>query len=114
MLKEKKAHFRLTLLKLPIGKTTTLHVHRPFFYISFPSLHNYDVKIGIFTFYGGLELKTTTAFFFFSWPSRIQAAPEKIANIWRIERGGISTIKFEAARIHFLIAFFEAVAILVA
>ena len=27
-----------------IGKTTTLHVHHAFLYISLPSLHNYDVK----------------------------------------------------------------------
>ena len=27
---------------------------------------------------------------------------EKIANIWRIEQDGISTIKFAAARRHFL------------
>ena len=27
---------------------------------------------------------------------------KKIANIWRTERDGIGTIKFEAARIHFL------------
>ena len=70
-----------------------------FFVHFFPSLHNYDVKKPIFRIYGGLQHKTTTAFFFFSWPSRIHAAPEKIANIWRIERGGISAIKFEAARL---------------
>ena len=27
-----------------MGKTTTLHVHHTFLYISLPSLHNYDVK----------------------------------------------------------------------
>ena len=27
-----------------IGKTTTLHVHHAFLYISLPSPHNYDVK----------------------------------------------------------------------
>ena len=26
-------------------KTTTLHVHHAFLYISLPSLHNYDVKL---------------------------------------------------------------------
>ena len=64
-----------------LRKTTTLHVvHHSFLYISFPSLHNYDVKKPIFRIYGGLEHKTTTAFFFFSWPTRIHAAPEKI--VW--------------------------------
>ena len=27
-----------------MSKTTTLHVHHAFLYISVPSLHNYDVK----------------------------------------------------------------------
>ena len=27
-----------------MSKTTTLHVHHAFLYISLPSLHNYDVK----------------------------------------------------------------------
>ena len=71
-------------------------------------------KMPIFTFCGGREHNTTTAFFFFSLPSiksfRIHATPEKIANIWRIERDGISAIKFEAARLHFLIEVFVAVA----
>ena len=100
--------------KPSIGKTTTVHVHHPFMYISFSSLHNYDEKMPIFTFCGGRGHNTTTAFFFFSLPSiksfRIHATPEKIANIWRIERDGISAIKFEAARLHFLIEVFVAVA----
>ena len=32
-----------------IRKTTTLHVHHAFFYISLPSLHDYDMKISNFT-----------------------------------------------------------------
>ena len=39
---------------------------------------------------------------------------QKIANIWRIKRDGISAIKFEAARLHFLSDVFVAVAIVVA
>ena len=69
-----------------------------------------------FTFWRGRELKTTT-FFFFSWTS-IQSfynsAPENIANIWRIEPHGISAIKFEAARLHFLSDVFVADAIVAA
>ena len=34
-----------------ISKTTILHVHHAFLYISLPSLHDYDVKMPIFTFY---------------------------------------------------------------
>ena len=44
-------------------KTTTLHVHLAFLYISLPSLHDYDVELPNFTFYGGSELKTTIFFF---------------------------------------------------
>ena len=40
--------------------------------------------------------------------------PKKHANIWRTERDGISAIKFEAARVHFLSDVFVAVAVLVA
>ena len=84
-------------------QTTTLHVHHAFLYISLPSLHYYDVKMPIFTFCEGRERKTTT-FSFFSWTSiqslRIELQ-KKIANIWRIERDGISAIMFEAARLHF-------------
>ena len=47
-----------------IVKTTTLHVHHTFLYISLPSLHDYDVKMPNFTFCGGREHKTTTFFFF--------------------------------------------------
>ena len=78
------------------GKTTTLHVHHAFLYISLQSLYNYDVKMPNFTFCGGRE-HTTTTFVFFSWTLikffRIQIQ-KKIANIWRIERVGISAITF--------------------
>ena len=47
-----------------ISKTTTLHVHRAFLCISLPTLHEYDVKMPIFTFCGGRQHKTTTFFFF--------------------------------------------------
>ena len=38
---------------------------------------------------------------------------KKIANIWRTERDGISAIKFEAVRLHFLSDVFVAVAVAV-
>ena len=44
-----------------MGKTTTLHVHHAFLYISWPSVHDYDVKIP-----NSLEHKAATSFFFFS------------------------------------------------
>ena len=47
-----------------IGKTTTLHVHQAFLCISFPSLHDYDVKFPNFTFYGGREHRQRPSFCF--------------------------------------------------
>ena len=48
-----------------IIKTTTLHVHETFFYISLPFLHDYDVKMPNFAFYG--ERKQETKKFYFSF-----------------------------------------------
>ena len=47
-----------------ITKTTTLHVHDAFLYISFPFMNNYGVKMPKFTFYG--ERKQATTKFYFS------------------------------------------------
>ena len=48
-----------------ISKTTTLHVHHTFWYISFPFLHDYDVKMPNFAFYGGRKQATTKFYFSF-------------------------------------------------
>ena len=45
-----------------ISKTTTSHVHHTFLYISFPFLHDYDVKMPHFTFYRGRKQATTKFF----------------------------------------------------
>ena len=45
-----------------MSKTRTLHLHHAFLYISLPSLHDFHVRLPIFTFHGGLEQKTTTLF----------------------------------------------------
>ena len=50
-----------------IGKTTTLHVHHAFLYISLPSLHDYNVKVPNFTFCRGREQTATTFFFFLNF-----------------------------------------------
>ena len=42
-----------------ISKTTILHVHYAFLYISLPSLHDYDVKTPNFTMYRGSTQATT-------------------------------------------------------
>ena len=46
-----------------LRKTTTLHVHHAFLYISLPSLHDYDVKLPNCKFYGGRKQATTNLFF---------------------------------------------------
>ena len=46
-----------------ITKTTTLHVHHAFLYISLPFMNNYDVKMPNFTFYG-VRKQATTKFYF--------------------------------------------------
>ena len=48
-----------------ISKTTTSHVHHTLLYISFPFLHDYDVKMPNFTFYGGRKQATTQMLFLF-------------------------------------------------
>ena len=51
-------------------------MHHSFFYISLASLHGYDMKVPVVTFFGVREPKTTT-FFFFSWTS-IQSFRNKL------------------------------------
>ena len=46
-----------------ITKTTTSHVHHTFLYISSPFLHDYDVKVPNFAFYGGRKQATTKFYF---------------------------------------------------
>ena len=48
-----------------ISKTTTSHVHHTFLYISFPFLHDYDVKMPNFAFYGGRKQAKTKLYFSF-------------------------------------------------
>ena len=47
------------------SKTTSLHVHDAFLYISLPLLYDYDVKMPSFTFYGGRKQATTNFSFSF-------------------------------------------------
>ena len=48
-----------------ISKTTTSHVHHTFLNISFPFLHDYDVKMPNFAFYGGRKQAKTKFYFSF-------------------------------------------------
>ena len=47
------------------SKTTSLHTHHTFLYISLPLLHDYDVKMPSFTLYGGRKQAKTNLFFSF-------------------------------------------------
>ena len=97
-----------------ISKTTTLHVHHAFWYISLPSLHDYHLKRPKFTFCRGREQKLFR-FPFLNFDAVLEnSTPKNFASIWIIKRVGISAIKFEAAQIHFLKDVFVAVAVVVA
>ena len=48
-----------------ISKTITLHVHHAYQYISLPFLHDYDVKLPNFAFYGLCKQSTTKFYFSF-------------------------------------------------
>ena len=48
-----------------LSKTTSWHVHHAFLYISLPLLHDHDVKMPNFTFYGGRKQATTKFSFSF-------------------------------------------------
>ena len=89
--------------------------HHAFLYISLSPLHDYGLKMPNFKFCGEREHKKTT-FVFFPWTSiqsfRIQLQ-KKLPIFDGIERDGISPIKSEAARIHFLSDVFVAVAVFV-
>ena len=96
----------LTWLSRTFCRTFTAFLH-----ISLPSLHDYNVKLLNFTFFGGRKQKTTT--FFFSsctWIKSFRIQLQKnFANISRIERDRIRAIKFKAARIQFSSDVFVAV-----
>ena len=48
-----------------LSKTKGLHVHQAFLHISLSFLHDYDVKMPNFTFYGGRKQATTKLSFSF-------------------------------------------------
>ena len=94
-------------------KINRIRLTKCFLYISFASLHDYNLKLPNFKFCGGRQQKTVT-FSFFSWSSiqRVRIPlQKKIANVWRIEQDGISAIKFETVRLHFCDVFVAAAAV---
>ena len=55
-----------------LHKTTTLHVYHAFLYISLPSLHDYDVKMPNYKFYGGRKQATIVSL------SKLECGPQEI------------------------------------
>ena len=87
-----------------INKTTSLHVHHAFFYISLPFLHDYDMKMPNFAFYGGRKQATTKVYFsFWIWMqfTGIQFQ-DGSPTFWQSKWVGIIAIKTERTQIHFL------------
>ena len=76
---------------------------RAFLYISLPSLHDYDVKIPNFMFYGGRKQATTKCSFFFLNVSSVlkKSTPGKFAYIKHFQEIEINATKFQETRIHF-------------
>jgi len=52
-------------------KTTTLHVHHPFLYISLPFLYDYDVKMSNFVFNEDVNKQRRN----FIWLSELEYGP---------------------------------------
>ena len=57
-----------------LRKTTTLHVHHAFLYISLPSLHDYDVKCLIASFMEEVNKRRRISFSL----SKLQCGPQEI------------------------------------
>ena len=71
-----------------LSKTTSLHVHHAFLYISLPLLPDYDVKMPSFTFYGGHKTSDDKLFFLFLNLSAVpkKSTPGKLAYISYFQR----------------------------
>ena len=96
-------------------KAIGLQLCHAFLYISLMSLHDYNVKVPNFTLRRVREHKTMTFFTFPGlWYSLLEFNSRKFANIWRIEPVGISVMKFEVVRIHFLNDISVAIVVVVA
>ena len=85
-----------------LSKTTSLHVHHAFLYISLPLLHDYDVKMPSFTFYGGRKTSDDKLFFLFLNLSVVpkKSTPVKLAYISYFQRIEINAINLEKTLIH--------------
>ena len=88
-------------------------MHHAFLYISLPILHDYDVKMLNFTFYGGRKQGDDEIFFLFLNLSAVpkKSSPGKFAYIRHFQRIGLNATKFEKTLIHFKRDVFAAVAV---
>ena len=80
-----------------LSKTTSLHVHHAFLYISLPLLHDYDVKMPSFTFYGGRKTSDDKLFFLFLNLSAVpkKSTSGKLAYISYFQRIEVNATKLE-------------------
>ena len=90
-----------------LTKTTSLHADHAFLYISLPSLHDYDVKMPSFTFYGGRKPSDDKLFFLFLNLSAVpkKSTPGKLAYISYFQRIEINATKLEKTPISFTFVF---------
>ena len=93
------------------SKTTSLHTHHACLYISLPLLHDYDVKMPCFTFYGGRKTSDDKLLFFFLNLSTVpkKSTPGKLAYISYFQQIEINATKLEKTPIHFKSDAFAAV-----
>ena len=95
-----------------LRKTTTLHMHHAFLYISSPSLHDYDVKMPNCKFYGGCKQATTNLFFSLNLSVVLKkSSPGKFAYTCHFQQIGINATKIEKTGIHFKTDVFVATAV---
>ena len=94
-----------------LSKTTSLHVRHTFLYISLPLLHNYDMKMPSFTFYGGCKTSEDKLFFLSLNLSAVpkKSTPGKLTYISYFQRIEINVTKLEKTPIHFKSDVFAAV-----
>ena len=79
-------------------------MHHAFLYIFLPILHDYDVKMPNFTFYGRGTLTSDDEIFFpFLNVSAVpkKSRPGKFAYIRHFQRIGMNATKFQKTLIHF-------------
>ena len=79
-------------------------MHHTSLYISFPFLHDYDLKMPHFAFYGGRKQATTNFFFLFLSLNIVpwNSASGGFAYNWQSKWVGIIAMKTERTQIHFL------------